>query len=416
MNFLSIKEWRQLAEQDPLTWSTKVREKIGDCKVRAHTPGVSWDLSQRCSPMSGVWSGVPYGAKELFDVKGWPSHSSSVLPELIRKNAESDSAVVERMNQLGATCAAKTQMNEFAYGLSGENPHYGNCPHPQLEGCLTGGSSSGSAYLVAAGYVPIALGTDTGGSIRLPAAWCGLYGLRTIPGYMMEGCFPLAPSFDTIGWFTRSAEDMRTAIVDWFNVKAGSTNSDALSGGALIPEDLVDADVFRKLSEVVQALGIGSADTGASLHALMPESNVAFNVLQSTEAYELHAKWLELYGDYYDPAVKARILRGAHWTDEDYAKAAEMRATVTAWFDAYFESHDFLVMPVCPRSSVPVSEASGDLREKLLRMTAPASLAQKPALTVPVTLSGAKTVGLQFIFKDLDPMIPLKILDLCKNI
>ena len=415
MNYLSIKEWGELARKDPLAWSAKVRATIGDCKVRTHTSVISWDLSQRCTPMPGPWSGVPYGAKELFDVKGWPSHSSSVLPELLRKNAVADSAVIERMNQMGATCAAKTQMNEFAYGLSGENPHYGNCPHPVMVGCLTGGSSSGSAHLVAAGYVPFALGTDTGGSIRLPAAWCGLYGLRTVPGYLMDGCFPLAPSFDTVGWFTRTAEDMSHSIETWFGCPPAHTSSGSLRGGYLIPESLVDAPVLARLLEVVTRLQIRTAET-EELEALLPEGNVAFNVEQSSEAFEIHRDWLEQYADYYDPAVKARILRGANWTESERSAAADLRRKVTYWFHQYFETNDFLVMPVCPRPSVPTETASGDLREKLLRLTAPASLAQLPALTVPIRLGGDETVGLQFIFKELDPSVPLRILELCKNI
>lgn len=415
MNFLSIKEWAELAQQDPQTWQQQLHETIANCRARTGDAVISWDLSSACQPGRGALGGVPYGAKELFDVEGWPSHSSSILPPVLEAKATKDAAVVERMRQLGASCAAKAQMNEFAYGLSGENPHYGNCPHPFLPGCLTGGSSSGSAYLVAAGYLPMALGTDTGGSIRLPASWCGLYGLRSVPGYCMDGAFPLAESFDTIGWFTRTSADMQQSIEAWFEVQTND-RSEPLKGGMLIPEALLDAPVFQKISSVVETLRIGPAAGSDVLENFLADCNVAFNVLQSREAYAIHHEWLELYGDLYDPAVKARILRGANWTDEQIEQAEGMRQRITDWFAAYFRSHDYLLMPVCPRPSVPVAQASGDLREKLLRLTAPASLAQKPVLTIPVTLEGKQSVGLQFIFNELDPSIPLRILELCENI
>src|ERR1019366_9194510 len=107
--------------------------------------------------------------------------------------------------------AGKSQMVEFASGLTGENPHYGDCPHPRFPERLSGGSSSGSAALVAAGVVPFAIGTDTGGCIRVPAAWCGLYGFRQSPGEeLIRDAFPLSPTMDTAGWFTAHAADMLT--------------------------------------------------------------------------------------------------------------------------------------------------------------------------------------------------------------
>ena len=143
--------------------------------------------------------------------------ASSRAPCLTRSPAKKDSGVVKRLSELGASCVVKTQMNELAYGLSGENPHSGDCPHSTIPSALSGGSSSGYAYMVVAGVLPLGIGTDTGGSVRVTAAWCGIYGIRWPRGYMTESMVPLASSFDTLGWFTKSGEDIARMLRAWFS-------------------------------------------------------------------------------------------------------------------------------------------------------------------------------------------------------
>ena len=191
----SISEWQSLAAISEEEWGRFLRANIKECIDKTDTSVVSVDLSDHLTLGEGPFAGVPYGLKDLFDVDGVATHASSVVPDMLGMFAGRDSELVERMKGLGGTCVVKTQMNEFAYGLSGENPHYGDCPHPRMHGCLSGGSSSGSAHLVAAGYVPLAFGTDTGGSIRLPAAWCGIYGIRWVQGIACAGGFPAGAEF-----------------------------------------------------------------------------------------------------------------------------------------------------------------------------------------------------------------------------
>ena len=120
-------------------------------------------------------AGVPFVVKDLFDAAGWPTKAGSTFLEEERARPEGDGALVARLRAEGAVLAGKTQLHEFAYGITGENPHYGDVEHPRLPGRTSGGSSSGSAAAVAAGVVPLAFGTDTAGSIRVPAAFCGLF-------------------------------------------------------------------------------------------------------------------------------------------------------------------------------------------------------------------------------------------------
>ena len=156
--------------------------------------------------------GVPYLLKDLFDLAGVPTNAGSTFLNSARGTPAHDSALVRRLRELGAVCAGKTQLVEFAAGLFGDNSHYGDCPHPHFPDRLAGGSSSGSAALVAAGVVPFAIGTDTGGSVRVPAAFCGIHGFRLSPGDdFIRDAMPLSPSLDTAGWFTATAADMLTA-------------------------------------------------------------------------------------------------------------------------------------------------------------------------------------------------------------
>ena len=400
--------------EDYNKWTYLIDKSLRECIDKTNTSVISQLTQIHKGNEDGPLAGVPYAVKDLFDVCGFPSRNSSVLPEF-NACATKNSAIIERMNQLGATCVAKTQMNEFAYGLTGENPHFGNCRHPVLKNCLSGGSSSGSAYLVAADHLPLSFGTDTGGSIRLPAAWCGVYGIRWVPGYFLEGAFPLAPSFDTMGWFSASAIDMTRTLLAWFNHDSNNSICE-LNGCSILPKHLLEIESFNHLREVISHLEIKQLTDSDSFEALLPKCHFAFNVLQSVEAHAIHEKFINKRLDAYDPQVVSRILRARKWTPEDISKANLYKNKITNWFNNFFETYDFLVMPICPTPSVPLKDANSDLREMTLQLTTPASLSGLPALTVPVWLDEKRSIGLQFIFKEVEPTIPLSIVDLCKNI
>ena len=266
MNNNSIENTQKCYIKDYNQWARLIDKSLKECVDKTSTSVISQLIQFNKNNIIGPLAGVPYAVKDLFDVSGFPSKNSSILPEF-NACATKNSAIIERMSQLGATCVAKTQMNEFAYGLTGENPHFGNCKHPLLKNCLSGGSSSGSAYLVAADYLPLSFGTDTGGSIRLPAAWCGVYGIRWVPGYFLEGAFPLAPSFDTMGWFSASAEDMTRTLLAWFNHDSTNTISE-LNGRSILPKHLLEIESFDHLSKVISHLEINQLTNSDSFEAL----------------------------------------------------------------------------------------------------------------------------------------------------
>ena len=414
MNKNCIEYTQKCFIEDYNEWSRLIDNSLKKCIDKTGTSVISQLIQINKKNTDGPLMGVPYAVKDLFDVCGFPSRNSSVLPEF-NACATKNSAIIERMSQLGATCVAKTQMNEFAYGLTGENPHFGNCRHPLLKNCLSGGSSSGSAYLVAADYLPLSFGTDTGGSIRLPAAWCGVYGIRWAPGYFLKGAFPLAPSFDTMGWFCASGKDMTHTLRAWFNHDSANSTRE-LNGCSILPKHLLEIESFNHLSAVLSHLEIKQLTNSDSFEALLSKCQFAFNVLQSVEAYAIHEKFIDKRMDAYDPQVMSRILRARKWTPADISKANLYKNKITNWFNDFFETYDFLVMPVSPTASVPLKDANSSLREMTLQLTTPASLSGLPALTVPVWLDEKRSIGLQFIFKKVEPKIPLAIVELCKNI
>jgi aspartyl-tRNA(Asn)/glutamyl-tRNA(Gln) amidotransferase subunit A len=214
---LSVADWRALAHRDPAAAAREVHRRVAallsPAQQRACLAAVVDEAplaaAFAAAPANAPLAGVPYFLKDLFDLAGYPTRAGSSFLADVRPVPASDAALVQALRAVGAVCAGKTHLHEFAYGITGENPHYGDCEHPHFPGRTTGGSSSGSAAVVAAGIVPFAIGTDTGGSVRTPAAFCGLYGFRMTPGHAwIADAFPLAPSCDTAGWLTRTPADL----------------------------------------------------------------------------------------------------------------------------------------------------------------------------------------------------------------
>lgn len=325
--------------------------------------------------------------KDNFDLPGFSTGASSLFLEEVRSGPHAAGKLVQRLETLGLSIAGKTHMNEFAYGLDGANPHYGNCPHPTLPGCCSGGSSSGSAWTVAKGLVPIAFGTDTGGSIRVPAAFCGLFGFRLPPDeWALHGCFPLAPSFDSAGWFTKNAKDLEFFTRHLLELAEAK-------GPLRISNGVPDHDYLTPFiqSHFPQATSFAPF---ASEEVETQRVN-AYNVLQSREAYELHEPWLSDYTDLYDPDVLNRILRGKTWSDQERSEAKKMEAETEAAFESLFESSDILLLPVS-RDIAPIYPMSLAQRTSLLKATVPASLAKLPVVTLPVE-SPQGPLGIQCI-------------------
>jgi Asp-tRNA(Asn)/Glu-tRNA(Gln) amidotransferase A subunit family amidase len=369
-------------------------------------------------------AGIPYLLKDLFDLAGVPTRAGSTFLDRIRPTPTQDCAVAKKLAGLGAVCAGKTHLVEFASGLTGENPHYGDCPHPYYPDRLSGGSSSGSAALVAAGVAPLSIGTDTGGSVRVPAAWCGLHGFRLTPGDdLIRDAFPLAPTMDTVGWFTAKASDMVTA---WRALTGMASRPDEPSSGSRVtarPEDSPYRGCYlnaRRLVPTMDAAVATACDyTAASLsvHAdPVAEASLVLSwhhavetyvTIGMSEAHAVHRDWLAPYHEHYDPVIWQRFTDAGHFPAGDIARARECLQEIRSVWRDFFRTYDFLVLPAVPCAAPTKAQSTAELRRNILTLTAPASLGGLPVLTIPVPMSSGLTAGLQIILPAADsPVVP----------
>jgi Asp-tRNA(Asn)/Glu-tRNA(Gln) amidotransferase A subunit family amidase len=412
---LTLADWRALA---PTEAAREVHARVAALSDPLRRAAVAWlrperDLAEDLERWNGLSSrrservednalhplrGVPYFLKDLFDVAGLPTGAGSTFLAAVRPTP-GDSAIVRLLRARGAVLAGKTHLVEFASGLTGENPHFGDCPHPLFPGRLTGGSSSGSAALVAAGVTPLAIGTDTGGSVRVPAAFCGLYGFRLTPGdELVRDAFPLAPTMDTAGWFTANAADMLTAAQALIDLPAatGKPRGCYLPGRSLV--DGIDRAIDAACEKAAARLAArADAATEAALLDSWREAVDAYLTIGMSEAHAVHQNWLAPYRDQYDPVIWQRFSDAGRYPVEKVAAARAAMARVRAVWAQFFQTHDFLVLPSAPCAAPTKAECTPELRRRIIALTAPASLGGLPCLSLPVSLGGGFTAGLQVI-------------------
>ena len=362
--------------------------------------------------------GVPYLLKDLFDLAGVPTRAGSTFLEHVRPLPTRDCTIATRLTGLGAACAGKTHLVEFASGLTGENPHYGDCPHPHHPGRLPGGSSSGSAALVAAGVTPLAIGTDTGGSVRVPAAWCGLYGFRLTPGdELIRDAFPLAPSLDTAGWFTAHAADMQIAVQALAGPAAparGAPRGCYLNARKLVPDmepAVATACDYAAASLSARADPVAEAALVLSWHHAVD----AYVTIGMSEAHHVHRNWLAPYREHYDPVIWRRFTDAGNFSPDDIATARQRVTEMRSVWRDFFRAYDYLVLPAVPCAAPTKAEATLALRRNILTLTAPASLGGLPVLSIPVPLPTGLTAGLQVIVPSADSAAVSHILDHCSG-
>jgi amidase len=344
----------------------------------------------------GPLAGLTFAAKDLFDVAG--TRSGWGNPDRLDEapvSLTTASALLPALSA-GATLIGKTHTDELASGMFGENPHYGPPINPRAPDRVPGGSSSGSAAAVAAGLCDFAFGTDTGGSVRVPASFCGLFGIRTTHGRISTaGLMPMAPSFDTVGWFARDATLLRRIGALYFGAEATT------------PRLLLAEDAFGICTpEVGSALLAAANRLGAARAVTLFAEGVShwldtFRPLQLGELYATHGSWASVPGRRLSPLVGERIREiAAHVPRDVIARAWVAREALAARLQDLLGRDGLLVIPTThdlpPKVGAPVG-AQIDFRDRTLALTCVASLCRLPQVNLPAGTLGGIPIGLSLI-------------------
>jgi Asp-tRNA(Asn)/Glu-tRNA(Gln) amidotransferase A subunit family amidase len=346
-------------------------------------------------------AGLPASVKDLFDLAGAPTTCGSPFYAATRPVPAVDSGYVARWRRTGVNFVGKTHLNEFAYGITGENRWFGNCTIPGFPDRLTGGSSSGAAASVRSGAACLALGTDTGGSLRAPAALCGLVSFRQSLGFAeWEGSFPLAHSFDTAGWLQRHLGDVALVAHALHPEIAPQPLREAPRVSLLDGPWLVACtpEVLSALRDFGAALAQAGCRMASTAAAGWETARDLFVPIQACEAAGIHAPFLPAHADQYDPAILERLKMGAAVSPQRYAELQAAQAQfVEQNVRPLFATADFLIAPASAMPKLAAHEDQSATRPRLLTLTTPASLAGLPVLTIPWTPDGVPGFGFQVL-------------------
>jgi len=351
---------------------------------------------------AGPLRGLTFAAKDVFDVAGHRTGNGNPVWLETHPPAARTASVVQRLLAAGASMVGKTHTDELTYSINGENVHYGTPINPRAPGRIPGGSSSGSAAAVAGGLVDFALGTDCGGSVRIPASYCGIYGVRTTHGLVpVDGVIDLAASFDTVGWFARDPA---------MTPRVGDVLLPATSD--FVPQRLlIAADAFALVgAETAAAL----APAVTLLKALLPDhrdvsvynsddpavwSNI-FRILQGDEIRRCHGDWIDAHKPNFGPGIAERF----RWTRTiDTAEVERMRPLredIAGRMTSLLGNDAVLCLPtapgIAPKLATPAAELE-TFRGRAFALLCIAGLARLPQLSLPLAAVANCPLGLSLI-------------------
>lgn len=386
--------------------------------ARARARAAAIDADRAAGKAAGPLAGVPFAVKNLFDVEGLPTRAGSKINRE-RPPASRDGALVRRLEAAGAVLVGALNMGEYAYDFTGENAHDGPSRNPHDPERMTGGSSGGSGGALAAGMVPLTLGSDTNGSIRVPSAFCGTFGLKPTFGRLSRaGSFPFVASFDHLGPLARSVADLAVAYDamqgedpddPWQAPRPPEPVGDAIAKGTTSLRIAVAGGYFARGGEpdCFAAVARAAEAVGASRTVEIPEAaraRAAAFITSASEAAGLHLDRLrERPGDY-DPAVRDRLIAGttipAAWVHRAHRFRRWYRERVLALFDEV----DVILAPCTPCRALRIGQATMQLdgvtvpaRPNIGVFTQPISFIGLPVVAVPVRVGGGLPLAVQVI-------------------
>jgi aspartyl-tRNA(Asn)/glutamyl-tRNA(Gln) amidotransferase subunit A len=381
--------------------------------------------------------GIPLCVKDIVDVAGMPT-TAGAAPAWMRTPVR-DATVVARLRAAGAVLVGKGHTNEFAYGADGRNPHWNDCRNPYDPARVSGGSSSGPAVAAASGMALGGIGTDTSGSVRIPAALCGLVGVRPTLGRVSRaGVVPLSWSYDAVGPLARSVDDAALLL----GVMMGFDPADPTSANRPVPRFEPRPDGIRGLRlGVIEELVAGAeqyvADgtTAAVEHLaalgaeivpvrldLLRQAAAMHLVVQQTEAAQVHAPWFDAHRDHYSEQVRRRLEAGQGMPAGAYLTAQQARRLLIDEVGQAMTRLDALLAPTVPVVAPPRTAAEVDvrgarvtLREAMLMCTLPLTQLGSPVATVPIGTHGGLPYGMQIAGRPFAEALVLRVAAACEQ-
>jgi aspartyl-tRNA(Asn)/glutamyl-tRNA(Gln) amidotransferase subunit A len=388
----------------------------------------------RAGRYKGPLHGIPVSVKDLIQTAGIRTTCGSrILADWI---PDADATLIRLLRGAGAILIGKTHLHEFAYGPTNLNPHYGPARNPWDPGRMTGGSSGGSGIAVATGCSYVSIGTDTGGSVRIPAALCGVVGLKPTYGRISRaGIFPLSWSLDHAGPLTRTVADAAItlqALAGFDPADPGSSRqpvpnfSRGLTAGVKglrlgVPKeffwDEVDPEVAGAVRKAVAVLaGLGGSVREVHWPMAAEARALSFLIIEA-EAFSVHERWLKERPEDYGPDVRQRLAQGATILAADYLRAQRLRRRFIESLDAVFKACDVLLTPTMPVAAPRLEETTlhwpsqtESVTAALARLTRPFNLTGTPALSVPCGFTaGGLPIGLQIAGRTFDEATVLRV-------
>lgn len=364
---------------------------------------VAYDAVEVAHAADGPLAGLRLAVKDIYDVAGYPTGCGSPI-KLAESPVHSTSApIVRRMLDAGAEFVGKTNTDELAFSLNGQNMHTGSPVNVRAPGRITGGSSSGSAAAMAAGLCDLAIGSDTGGSVRAPASYCGLFGIRPTHGRVsLDKTMPLAPSYDVAGYF---ADDARI-FLDAAPVFLGEDQTAFSLNGSLRADDAFgllmserEAEALSPAEDRVAAM-LGGARAVTIADDGLEAGYWTFRHIQSYEAWQAHGDWIMEHDPQMTPGVRERFEFGRDVTAAQFDAAKSHRQALTLALEDLIGSDNVLILPTVPSIAPKRDAASTDLqafREQALAILCISGNSGLPQVSLPLASLDDCPLGLSLI-------------------
>ncbi|MFT8319804.1 MAG: amidase [Bacillus sp. (in: firmicutes)] len=348
----------------------------------------------------GKLNKLRFAVKDVFDLEGHISSAGN--PDWLKTHeaATKTAPAVIRLLQNGANLEGTTITDELMYSLNGENYHYGTPVNPKDPRRIPGGSSCGSAVTAAAGLSDFSIGTDTGGSVRIPSSYCGLFGIRPTHGLVpIDGVIPLAKSFDTVGWMAKKAE----VLLEVGNVLIDKKEKEQKPfSHFLLPKDAWEL-TDEKVKEVLEAHLKGVIENPTSI--LLAEEGLQewkeiFRVIQANEIWEEHGEWIKKENPAFGPGIAERFDMASKVTIEEVEASSKKRSIIRNKMEELLQDNGILVIPTAPDVAPLLNLPTEDLevrRSQTLQLCCIAGLSGLPQVNVPIAELEGAPIGLSFI-------------------